>query len=65
MTFLQIPTLGALTRRGDTMGGISRTLNARDVLDLLALCGPSPSDYMRVVSGTGRGALAIFFALHE
>jgi hypothetical protein len=26
---------------------------------------PSPPDYMRVISGTGRGALALFFALHE
>jgi hypothetical protein len=32
-------------------------------LDLLAFCIPSPPDYMRVISGTSRGALALF-SLH-
>jgi hypothetical protein len=45
--------------------GISRTLKARDFLDILDFCGPSPPDCMHVVSGTARGALAIFFASHE
>jgi hypothetical protein len=26
---------------------------------------PSPPDYMREISGTGRGALALFFTSHE
>jgi hypothetical protein len=41
----------------------SRMLRAH--LDLLALCRPPPPDYMRVISGTGRGALALFFASHD
>jgi hypothetical protein len=38
-------------------------LRARDYLDLLAFCRPSPPDYIRVISGTGRGAW-ISFLLH-
>jgi hypothetical protein len=44
---------------------IARILRARAYLDLLTFCRPSPSDYMRVISGTGHGALALFFASHE
>jgi hypothetical protein len=68
LTCLQLPTPGALTRSGDSGGhiqrGISRILRARAHLDLLAFCRSSPPDYMRVISGTGRVALALFFA-HE
>jgi hypothetical protein len=66
---LQLPTPDALTRLGECGGhiqrGISCILRARAYLDLLAFCIPSPPDYMRVISDTGRGALAIFFASHE
>jgi hypothetical protein len=66
LTCLQLPTPDALTRSGDSGGhiqrGISRILRARAYVDLLAFCRPSPPDYMRVISGTGRGALALFFA---
>jgi hypothetical protein len=68
-TCLQLPTPGALTRLGDFGGhiqrGISRILRARAYLDLLAFCRPSPPDYTRVISGTGRGVFALFFASHE
>jgi hypothetical protein len=67
MTCLQLPTPDALTRLGDYGGhiqrGISRILRARGCLDLLAFCRPSLPDCMRVISGTGRGALALF-SLH-
>jgi hypothetical protein len=66
---LQLPTLDALTRPGDPGGhiqrGISRILRARACLDLRAFCRPFPLDYMRVISCTGRGDLALFFASHE
>jgi hypothetical protein len=69
LTYLQLPTTDALTRLGDSGGHIqrriSRILRARAYLDLLAFCRPSPPDYMRVISGTGRGALGLFFASHE
>jgi hypothetical protein len=69
LTCLQLPTPHALTRLGDSGGhiqrGISRILRARAYLDLLAFCKPSPPDNMRVILGTGRGALALFFASHE
>jgi hypothetical protein len=69
LTCLQLPTPDALTRLGESGGhiqrGISRSLRARACLDLLAFCRPSPPDYMRVISGTGRGALALFIASHE
>jgi hypothetical protein len=69
LTCLQLPTPDALTRLGDSgghiQGGISRILCARAYLDLLVFCKPTPLDYMRVFSGTGRGALALFFASHE
>jgi hypothetical protein len=70
LTCLQlIPTLDALTRLGDSgghiQGGISRILRAMAYLNLLAFCRPSPPDSMRVILGTGRGALALFFASHE
>jgi hypothetical protein len=45
--------------------GILRILRARAYLDLLAFCISSPPDYVRVISGAGRGALALFFASHE
>jgi hypothetical protein len=68
-TCLQLPTPDALTRLGDSGGhiprGISRLLRARAYLDLLAFCRPPPPDYMRVISGKGRGALALFFASYE
>jgi hypothetical protein len=32
---------------------------------LLAFCIPFPPDYMKVISSTGRGALALFCASHE
>jgi hypothetical protein len=48
-----------------TRRGTSNTLKARAFLDRLAFCGPSPLDYMRVVSGTGRGVLAMISVLHE
>jgi hypothetical protein len=68
-TCLQLPTSDALTRSGDSGGhiqrGISRILRARAYLDLLAFYIPFPPDHMRVISGTGHGALALFFASHE
>jgi hypothetical protein len=69
LTCLQLPTPDAFTRLGNSGGhiqrGISRILRARAYLDLFAFCRPSPPDYMRVTSGTGRGALALFFTSHE
>jgi hypothetical protein len=69
LTCLQLITPDTLTRSGDSGGhiqrGISRILRARAYLNLLAFCKPSQPDYMRVISGTGRGALAFFFASHE
>jgi hypothetical protein len=69
LTCLQLPTPDALTRPGDSGGhiqrGISRILRARAYLNLLAFWRPSPPDYGRVISGTGRGAFALFFASHE
>jgi hypothetical protein len=66
-TCLQLPTPDTLTRLGDSRGhikrGMSRILRARAYLDLLTFCRPSPPDYMRVILGTGRGALALF-SLH-
>jgi hypothetical protein len=44
---------------------VRRILCAHAYLDLLAFCIPFPPDYIRVISGTGRGALAIFFASHQ
>jgi hypothetical protein len=65
---IQIPTPDALTRLGDAGGhiqrAISRILRARAYLNLLPFCRPSPPDYIRVISGTGRGALALFFVSH-
>jgi hypothetical protein len=69
LTGLQLPTPDALTRSGNSGGhiqrGILRILRAWAYLDVLAFCRTSPPDYMRVISGTGRGAVAIFFASHE
>jgi hypothetical protein len=69
LTCLQLPTHAALTRLGDSGGhiqrGISRILRIHAYLDLLAFCRPSPPDYMRVISVTGRGVSALFFASHE
>jgi hypothetical protein len=69
LTCLQLPTPDALTRSGDSRGhierSISRILCIQAYVDLLAFCKPPPLDYMRVISGTGRGALAIFFALYK
>jgi hypothetical protein len=69
LTCLQLPTPDAFTRLGDSGGhiqrDISRILRARAYLDLLAFWRPSPLDYMKVISGTCRGALALFFASHE
>jgi hypothetical protein len=69
LTCLQLPTPDALTHLGEfgshIQRGISRILRARAYHDLLAFCRPSPPDFMRVISGTGRGALALFFASHE
>jgi hypothetical protein len=69
LTCIQLPTPDALTRSGDSGGytqrGISRIRRARAYLDILAFCRPSPPDYMRVISGTGRGALPLIFASHE
>jgi hypothetical protein len=66
---LQLPTPDALTRSGDSVGhiqrGISCILCAQAYLDLFAFCRPPTPGYMRAISGTGRGALALFFALHE
>jgi hypothetical protein len=66
---LQLPTPDTLSRSGDSGGhiqwGISRIFRARAYFDLLVFCKPSPPDYMRVISGTGCGALALFFSLHE
>jgi hypothetical protein len=45
--------------------GISRIVRARVYLDLLVFCNSSPPDYMRVISGTGRGGLALFCASRE
>jgi hypothetical protein len=69
VTCLQLPTPDALTHLRDYGGhiqrGISRILRARAYLDLFAFCRPSPPDYMRVISCTDRGALALFFVSHE
>jgi hypothetical protein len=69
LTCQQLPTPDGLTRSGNSGGhirrGISRILRARAYLDLLALCRPSLPNYMRVISGTGRGALILFFSSHE
>jgi hypothetical protein len=69
LTCLPLPTLDALTRSKDSGGhmqrGISCILRARAYLDLLVFCNSAPPDYMRVISGTGRGALALFCASHE
>jgi hypothetical protein len=71
LTCLQFLTPDAFIRLRDSGGhiqrGISRILRARAYLDLLAFCRPSPPDYMRVIlgTGTGRWALALFFASHE
>jgi hypothetical protein len=69
LTCLQFPTPDALTRLGDSGGHIQRgilcILRARAYLNLLAFCRPSLPDYLRVISGTGREALAIFFASHK
>jgi hypothetical protein len=69
LTCLQLPTPNALTGSEDSGGhmqrSISRILRSRAYLELLAFCRPSPPDYMKVISGTGCGALAIFFASHE
>jgi hypothetical protein len=69
LTSLQLLTPDVLTRSGDFGGyiqrGISRIFRARAYIDLLAFCRPSPPDYMRVISGTGSRALALFFASHE
>jgi hypothetical protein len=68
LTCLQLPTPYAHARSGDSGGhiqrDISRILRARAYLALLAFCRPSPPDYMRVISGTGRGGLALFLASH-
>jgi hypothetical protein len=69
LTCLQLPTQDALTRSIDYGGhiqrGISRILRAWSYLDLLAFYYSSPPDYMGVISGAGRVALALFFASHE
>jgi hypothetical protein len=66
LTCLRLPTPDALTRSGDSGGhiqrGISRVLRAGAYLDIFAFRRPPPADYMRVISGTGRGALTRFFA---
>jgi hypothetical protein len=68
-TCLQLLTPHAFTRSGDFGGqiqrGISRILRAGAYFELLASCRPSLPDYMWVISVTGRGALALFFASHE
>jgi hypothetical protein len=52
LTCLQLPTSDALTCSGDSGGHIQRSilrmLRARDYLDFLVFCRPSPPDYMRV-----------------
>jgi hypothetical protein len=70
LTCLLLPTSDALTRSADFGGRIihrdmSRIFRAHAYLDLMAFCKPYTPDYMRVISGTGRGALAIFFASRE
>jgi hypothetical protein len=54
MTCLQFPILYGLTRPSEPKGylqcAVSLTLKDRAFLDALALCGPSPPDYMLVVS---------------
>jgi hypothetical protein len=44
---------------------MSRILSARVYLDLCAFCTPLTPVHTRVISGTDRGALAIFFASRE
>jgi hypothetical protein len=53
-----------LTRRG-TSSAAFLAFKSRPFLDLLAFYGPSPPDYVRAISRTGRGALAMFFTSHE
>jgi hypothetical protein len=68
LTCLHLSTPNALTRLGDPghsrghiQRKISRTFHARAYLDLVAFCRPSPPDYMIVILGTGRWALALSF----
>jgi hypothetical protein len=69
LTCLQTLTPDTLTRSEDSVGHMQRSispiLRSRGYLELLAFSRPSPPDYMRVISGTGCGALALFFASHE
>jgi hypothetical protein len=64
LTCLQLPIFDALTHSrefgGHIQRGISRIRPPRAYLDPLAFYRPSPPDYMKVNSGTGRGALALF-----
>jgi hypothetical protein len=68
-TCLQLPTPDDLTCSGDSGGhirqGNSRIIRDRAYRDLFAFCRPSPPEYMRVISGTRRGTLALFFASYE
>jgi hypothetical protein len=69
LTCLHLPTPDAITPSKGYGGHIQpstlRILRARAYLVPLAFCRPSPPDHMRVISGTGRGALAFFFASYE
>jgi hypothetical protein len=58
MNCLQLPTPDT---KGHLQRGISRTLEARAFLDILASCGHPPPDDMRVVLGSGRGLCLCFW----
>jgi hypothetical protein len=53
-----------VTRRGTFNKTFHTIFKTRAFLDL-DLLRPLPPDYMRGISGTGRGALAMFVASHE
>jgi hypothetical protein len=69
LTCLQPPIPDVLIRSADFRGHIQRQIlrifRIRAYLELRASCRPSPPHYMRVISGTGRSALALFFASRE
>jgi hypothetical protein len=64
LTWLPLPAPDALTHSGHSVGHFVYCLCPTG-LDLLAFCRPSTPDNILVISDTGRGALAIFFASHE
>jgi hypothetical protein len=64
-SLLSISYTHSADSEGYILWGISRILRAWAYLDLVAFCRPSPPNYMKVIMGTGRGAMTLFFASHE